>query len=166
MDFVSTPIEFKVTDTDVTIDQHAEDDIQMLDNLVELIIFTPKGSFSADPDFGFEYWNHEYSNIHYKEFNNNHYGLDYGGLHNETTRKECQESVKRSLDTYASILKHVDVSIGLEAIDECRQHRNVFSKYEVSVKVIGVLDDGLGTVRKYEKRVVFFMEPIVKQATI
>ena len=54
----------------------------------------------------------------------------------------------------------------LRSIDDKKQNRKVFSKYEVSVRVTGFLDDGLGMVKKYEKKVMFFMEPTVKQITI
>ena len=168
MAFVNTPIEFINNESSVFLNREIEDKKLMLDNLVELIVFTPKGSFSADPDFGFEYWNHEYSNIHYRDFNNNHTGMGGYGLYNDVTRKECQESIKKSLETYEPQLKHVDVFIELNSIDEGKQHKTkkVFSKYEVSVRVTGVLDDGLGIVKKYEKRVMFFMEPTVKKITI
>ena len=75
MAFVNTPIEFINNESSVFLNREIDDKKLMLDNLVELIVFTPKGSFSADPDFGFEYWNHEYSNIHYRDFNNNHTGM-------------------------------------------------------------------------------------------
>ena len=168
MDFVNTPIEFSKKEGTVIINRGLDDKVKMLDNLVELIVFTPRGCFSADPDFGFEYWNHEYSNIHYRDFNNNHTGMDFSGLYNDVTRKECQESIRRSLETYEPELKHVDVSIELDAIDDDKQNsrRRVFSKYEVSVRVTGMLDDGLGMVKRYEKKVMFFMEPTVKQITI
>lgn len=100
MDFVKTPIEFIKKESSVSLYREIDDKKLMLDNLVELIVFTPKGSFSADPDFGFEYWNHEYSNIHYRDFNNNHTGMGLYGLYNDVTRKECQESIKKSLETY------------------------------------------------------------------
>ena len=166
MNFVNTPIEFEKSESSILINRNIDDKIVMLDNLVELIVFTPKGSFSADPDFGFEYWNHEYSNIHYRDFNNNHTSKGYYGLYNDVTRKECQESIKRSLETYEPQLKHIDVSIELDSIDDKKQNKKVFSKYEVSVRVSGILDDGLGMVKKYEKKVMFFMEPTVKRITI
>ena len=168
MAFVNTPIEFINNESSVFLNREIDDKKLMLDNLVELIVFTPKGSFSADPDFGFEYWNHEYSNIHYRDFNNNHTGMGTYGLYNDVTRKECQESIKKSLETYEPQLKHIDVFIELNSIDENKQNSNkkVFSKYEVSVRVTGVLDDGLGTIKKYEKIVTFFMEPTVKKITI
>lgn len=168
MKFVNAPLEFKKRESSISIARNIDDRVVMLDNLVELIVFTPRGSFAADPDFGFEYWNHEYSNIHYRNFNNHHSNVGYYGLSNDVTRKECQESIKRSLETYEPQLKQIDVSIELDSIDieEQNKKRKVFSKYEVSVKVTGLLDDGLGVVKKYEKRVLFFMEPTVKQITI
>ena len=74
MNFSSTPLSFKNSDTGITIVRDIQERISMLDNLVELIVFTPRGSFNGDPDFGFEYWNHEYSNVHYREFNNEQTG--------------------------------------------------------------------------------------------
>lgn len=168
MNFVNTPIEFEKSDASITLKRGLEERIKMLDNLVELIVFTPKGEFSADPDFGFEYWNHEYSNIHHREFNSHHSSGNHYGLYNDVTRKECQESIKKSLETYEPQIKHIDVSIELEPIGSEKQKtkKKVFSKYEVSVRVTGVIDDGLGMVSKYEKKVMFFMEPTVKQIAI
>lgn len=169
MTFVNTPIEFnKKESSSIIISREIDERVSMLDNLIELIVFTPRGSFAADPDFGFEYWNHEYSNIHYRDFNNNHIGMSYVGLYNDVTRKECQDSIRKSLETYEPQLKHVEVSIELNSIGEDRQkkRRKVFSKYEISVRVIGMLDDGLGMVKPYEKKVMFFMEPTLKQITI
>ncbi len=168
MKFVNTPIEFEKQESAVFLQRSIEDKIVMLDNLIELIVFTPKGSFAADSDFGFEYWNNEYSNLHYRDFNNNHNVPMLGGLYNDITRKECQESIKCSLETYEPQLKHIDVSIEINSIKEehQRKRRKVFSKYEVAVKVVGVIEDGLGMGKQYEKRVAFFMEPTVKQITI
>ena len=46
-----------------------------INSILDLIVFTPKGTFSADPEFGFEYWNHEFSNINVREFNNSYMGM-------------------------------------------------------------------------------------------
>lgn len=86
MEYISTPL--SISD-DGQLVRDVNERITMLDNLVELIVFTPRGSFEADPDFGFEYWNHEYSNVHYREFNNSQMGKASFGLHNDVTRKEC-----------------------------------------------------------------------------
>lgn len=162
MKFISTPLVFTQSGTQML--RNIEDRVTMLDNLVELIVFTPRGSFEADPDFGFEYWNHEFSNVHYKEFNTKQTGQNVGGLHNEVTKKECEESVRISLATYEPMLKNVTVSIALDsAIAKQRRKRRVASKYEVTVIVEGNLDDGLGTLRPYRKNVVFLIEPTVKR---
>ena len=167
MKFASTPLSFKSEESSVCIVREIEERITMLDNLVELIVFTPRGNFAGDPNFGFEYWNHEYSNVHHREFNNEQIGLSYTGLCNEITKKECQDSIRQSLSTYAPQLKQVTVSMELDPAEaEKQQKKNVPSKYVVSIKVDGIIDDGLGTTCKYEKSVMFLMEPTAKKYRI
>ena len=162
MSFISTPLSYMGPSLVLT--RNIEDAITMLDNLVELTVFTPRGSFAADPDFGFEYWNHEFSNVHYHEFNINQTGSVSTGLRNEVTRKECEESIRQSLATYMPMLKNVSVSIMLDSAMEKGAHRKKApSKYELNVVVSGSLDDGLGTRRPYRKVVVFLVEPTVKR---
>lgn len=167
MIFSSTPLVFNHTDTGIRIVRDIDERISMLDNLVELIVFTPRGSFVGDPDFGFEYWNHEYSNVHHREFNNEQTGMSSAGLYNEITKKECQESIRQSLSTYAPLLKHVTVSMELNSAEaEKQRKKKVPSKYIVTIKVDGVIDDGLGTTCQYEKKVMFLMEPTAKKYRI
>jgi hypothetical protein len=161
MKLISTPLVFRESGASILRD--IDERLTMLDNLVELIVFTPRGSFAADPDFGFEYWNHEYANVHYREFNNKQTGRIANGLYNEVTKKECEESIRISLATYEPLLKNVIVSIELDSADDKqKRRRKVASKYEVYVIVEGSLDDGLGTVRPYKKEVKFLVEPTVK----
>lgn len=162
--FISTPLAFveRSGNKAVHLGRDIDDRIMMLDNLIELIVFTPRGSFDADPDFGFEYWNHEYSNIHYMDFNNDNSGTAIS--YNEVTKRECQESVRQSLLTYYPQLKNVSVLIDLAIADAERQRRKkVLSKYSVKVMVKGVISDGLGTNRDYSKDVIFLVEPTAKQ---
>ena len=162
--FISTPLNFieRNSSNAVHLGRDISDRIEMLDNLIELIVFTPRGSFDADPDFGFEYWNHEYSNIHYMDFNNDNSGTAIS--YNEVTKRECQESVRLSLLTYYPQLKNVTVLIDLAIADAEKQRRKkVMSKYSVKVTVKGVISDGLGTNRDYSKDVIFLVEPIAKQ---
>lgn len=167
MKFVSTPVSFRNEESSISIVRDIEERISMLDNLVELIVFTPRGSFVGDPDFGFEYWNHEYSNVHHREFNNEQTGFMSTVLYNEITKKECQDSIRQSLLTYAPQLKNVIVSMELNSADtEKQRKKKVLSKYSVAIKVDGYIDDGLGTTCKYEKNVVFFMEPTAKKYRI
>lgn len=167
MAYIDTPLSFRTNDDSVTIRRDIEDRIQMLDRLIELIVFTPRGSFGADPDFGFEYWNHEYSNVRFRDFNNDHLGGLRGGLYNDVTRKECEESILSSLAGYQPQLKHVEVRIELDIADGSKQRRKkVMSKYFVTVRISGLLEDGLGTNIPYNKDVVFLMEPTAKQFKI
>lgn len=167
MKFASTPISFSSDESSISIIRDIDEHISMLDNLVELIVFTPKGSFVGDPDFGFEYWNHEYSNVHYREFNNEQTGMLSAGLYNEITKKECQDSIRQSLATYAPQLKQVIVSMELNSAEVANQRKKkVPSKYIVTIKVVGIIEDGLGTTCKYEKDVMFLMEPTAKKYRI
>ena len=161
MRFVSTPIQF--IDSGTKLLRNIEDRMLMLDNLVELIVFTTRGDFEADPDFGFEYWNHEFSNVHYREFNASQ-GTKTSSLYNEITKKECEDSIKQSLASYEPMLKNVTVNIELDAASQRqRRKRRVVSKYAVNVIVEGGIDDGLGVLRPYRKVVVFLVEPTVKR---
>lgn len=162
MKFISTPVEF--INEGHLLKRDIEQRIQMLDNLVELIVFTPRGTFEADPDFGFEYWNHEYSNVHHREFNNSQSGRLAGGLTNEVTKKECEESIRQSLATYEPMLKNVAVYIELDSAYDLQLRKlKMPSKYKVNVIVEGNLDDGLGTKSPYRKQVTFLIEPTVKR---
>lgn len=164
MNYLKTPLAFNNTDSKSQLVRTIEDRIKMLDNLVDLIIFTPRGSFDADPDFGFEYWNHEYSNIHYREFNSEHTGYSGNGLNDEVTKEECKKSICQSLESYEPQLKDVNVSIEINAAEVEKQRRKkVLSKYVVTISVEGIIDDGLGTTTPYKKDVVFLMEPTAKR---
>ncbi|MBO4463300.1 MAG: hypothetical protein J5797_03795 [Prevotella sp.] len=163
MSFISTPVTY--IEPSLRLKRDVEGRIAMLDNLIELIVFTPRGSFAGDPDFGFEYWNHEFSNVHFREFNNSQSIVDLSNQsQEEITKKECEDSIRESLATYEPMLKNVSVSIELEAAYEKGMHRKKMpSKYQLDVVVAGTLDDGLGTRRPYRKVVVFFVEPTVKK---
>ena len=167
MEFVSIPLSFSKTDSGTLITRSLEERISMLDNLVELIVFTPRGSFDADPDFGFEYWNHEFSNVNYREFNNEQTGMAASELYNEITKKECKESIRQSLAVYAPQLKDVRVSMELDIAEaEYQKNKKVLSKYVVNVKVEGsIRDEGL-VACEYEKEVSFLIEPTVKKYRI
>lgn len=166
IDYLKIPLEYKQSDDVLHPLRQDVEKTQMLDNFIELIVFTPRGSFLADPDFGFEYWNHEYSNIHYRDFNNNHTNI--WGLNNEVTRKECEDSIKRSMEKCGLHLKNINVSIELNSTstDKYLLRRKVFSKYEVSVRVWCDIIDGFGVDKPYSKKVVFLVEPTLKQFAI
>ncbi len=167
MKFIKTPISYE--NDSQTIARKLADHIAKIDNFIELIVFTPRGSFVADDEFGFEYWNHEYSNIHCRNFNNgqNESFINGLGTYNEVTLKECKESIENSLRIYEPQLKQIGVFIELNSVTkENGVQRKLLSKYEVVIKVTGMLDNGLGTMSPYKKEISFLMEPTVKQIKI
>lgn len=165
MAFIKTPLTY--LDNTGIIVRSLEERIAMIDNFIELIVFSPKGSFIADDDFGFEYWNHEYSNVHFRSFNHGQNGTYSNGLYNEVTLKECKESIEKSLSIYEPQLKQVNVSIELGSIKTGNEsNHKLLSKYEVTIIITGVLDDGLGTIAPYKKEISFLMEPTVKRIKI
>lgn len=131
--------------------------------ILDLIIFSPKGSFSADPEFGFEYWNHEFSNLDVREFNNSYIGLmsDTKSM-NDITRKQCELSLRQSILEYEPRLLSPDVKVELEINEKVRRSRSQ-SKYEMKITINGSIDDGLGVERPFEKKVSFMVEPTLKK---
>lgn len=164
MVFASTPISFSKNDRGIRIVRNIDEHIAMLDNLVELIVFTPKGSFEGDPDFGFEYWNHEFSNVNHRDFNNEQTKSSISSV-NEVTKKECLDSILNSLSSYAPQLKQAAVSMDLSAAEIERINKKVPSKYRVNIRVEGIIDDGIGTTN-YKKDMIFYMEPTAKKYRI
>lgn len=163
-EYIKTPLSYNENHAII---RNINERISMIDNFIELIVFTPRGSFAADSDFGFEYWNHEYSNIHFRDFNRGQNGNYINGLYGEITKKECQDSIKKSLEAYNIQLKQIDVTVELKDIKNNEWgDKRISSKYEVIVKVTGILDNGLGTFTPYKKEIYFLMEPTVKRLKI
>lgn len=164
MSFISTPLAYHDSPNEPLIKRNLESEVELLDNLIELIAFTPRGSFLADPDFGFEYWNHEYSNIQYRTFNSGQGMLLGSKIGQEVTKLECQDNIRQSLQTYAPQLKKVEVAVELNAAQysERQSKKKVQSKHIVSIIVEGDLDNGIGTSR-YKKKIEFLMEPSAKK---
>lgn len=137
-----------------------------ISSLLDLIVFTPKGTFNADPEFGFEYWNHEFSNINVREFNNSYIGImsNIQSI-NEISRKQCEKSLRESILSYEPRLLQPEVKIELEINNKINK-RNSMSKYEMKILISGYIDDGLGMTKPYEKRISFMVEPIAQKIRI
>lgn len=167
MSYISTPLVFQRSESAVTIDRSIDDRIKMLDNLIELIAFTPRGSFNADPDFGLEYWNHEYANISDTQFNNNSGRDEY---FRQSTKERCEASIAESILAYAPEgLKVRDINVTMNMKDEdnkLRVSRKSYSHHEIVIFISANLVDGMGTTCSYHREVSFMVEPIVKIASI
>lgn len=163
--YISIPLSVNVADSH-SLEQENGELENCINNILDLIIFTPKGTFNADPEFGFEYWNHEFSNINVREFNNSYIGImaDTQSL-NDVSRKQCELSLKESIIEYEPRLIDPDVKIELEINDKIRKKKSQ-SKYEMKILISGSIYDGLGIVRPFEKKISFMVEPTAKKIRI
>lgn len=161
-DFAHIPLSIDFSCCPV-LERESGDIEKSIDSILDLIVFTPRGSFIADPDFGFEYWNHEFSNINVREFNNNYLGMVSNvKTLNEISRKQCENSLKESIICYASRLRQPEVRIELD-LNKKKGRKSIPSKYEMRILITGSLDDGLGITRPYERRISFMVEPIARK---
>lgn len=163
--YTSIPISVNMSGSP-TLEKESGELERCIDSILDLIVFTPKGSFSADPEFGFEYWNHEFSNINVREFNNSYMGMmsDVQSL-NDVSRKQCELSLKESILAYEPRLMNPEVKIELDINDRIGKNR-MPSKYQMRIVINGLIDDGLGIARQYEKRISFMVEPTAKKISI
>lgn len=163
--FVSIPLGIDMSHSPV-LERESGELESCISNILDLIVFTPKGSFGADPEFGFEYWNHEFSNIDVREFNNSYIGMlsDVASL-NDISRKECEMSLKESIEEYEPRLLRPEVRIELEINEKVRMKKSQ-SKYEMRIMINGSIDDGLGILRPFEKKISFMVEPTAKNISI
>jgi len=164
MNFISTPIKLLPSDGGLTFSRPFEDPVDMMDNLVDMIVLTPKGSFNADPDFGFEYWDPVYADVSPLQYNanpgNNEYSRQY-------VKEKCERGIVECIVNYAPVcLKVSDVFVEMSLRDDkVRQigSRKVYSHREVAVTVSAKIDDGMGTVRDYHREITFMMEPMPRR---
>lgn len=167
MDYISAPLTFQRSGSSVVVDRNINERVAMMDNLVELIVFTPKGSFNADPDFGLEYWNHEYANISDVQFNNNAGRNDYNRM---SIKEQCEASIAGSILEYApEKFKIRDVHVAMNMRDnEPKLHggRKSYSHHEVVIFISAKLDDGMGTAYDYTREIAFMVEPTVKKVRL
>ena len=167
MRYISTPLTFQRTEHGVTIRRDIEDRFSMMDNLVELVAFTPHGNFNADPDFGLEYWNDEYSNVNDTQFNNNDTGMDE---YEQSTKQRCEASIANDLLAYApnKIKLREPINVTMNLKDCLRQNRKdrVNSHHEVVIFVEAKMDDGMGTTCDYNREVSFMVEPTARKPKV
>lgn len=162
--FASTPLSIKMEGSTPAIERDLDTRVGMIDNFIELIVFTPKGSFHADPDFGFEYWNYEYANVRYNEFNNGDKQPWCSTHLDDATRQDCEESVRKSIEDYLPQLKSVHVELTLNPVEKTvPMPHQIYSKYSMDIVITGKIDDGLGT-KDYKKICSFLIEPTVRKS--
>lgn len=164
MNFISAPIKLIPSGRGLRFSRPFDDPLDMMDNLVEMIVLTPKGSFNADPDFGFEYWDPVYADASPLQFNVNSGINEYG---RQYVKEKCEASIVECIINYAPVcLKVSDVFVEMSLRDDKMRRigsRKVFSHREVAVTVSARIDDGMGTLRDYRREITFMMEPVVRR---
>lgn len=162
-DQITIPLTFREDLPNLVLNRtEVTDTKEVIDRLVDMIIYTPRGQFLADPDFGFEYWNYEYANVNYRDFNNDHNVAGTNPSDGGINRKECEESIVQSLATYAPQLKEVTVQMEIQPNRDNKQEEDgrASSRSIASVLVKGKLEGLLGTYSDYERLTTFLMEPM------
>ncbi len=170
MNYINIPLDFTEGEIFVSPLRKQMSKKELLDKLIDMIVFTPRGSFSADPDFGFRYWDNEYANVIYTDFNSDQNKIT-NGEKNEVTKEKCKNSIKENLATYAPYLQ-IDVDgisliVGPAEVERQNkeQGRHVYSRSKVTLSIKGrIMEEDSSTI--YQKEVVFFMEPTVKRYKI
>lgn len=84
---------------------------------------------------------------------------------NDVSRKQCELSLKESILAYEPRLMNPEVKIELDINDRIGKNR-MPSKYQMRIFINGLIDDGLGIARQYEKRISFMVEPTAKKISI
>lgn len=167
MKYIATPLSFDHSENAITIERDIEERITMMDNLVELVAFTPIGSFNADPDFGLEYWNSEYANISDTQFN---MGGDRDETDKRSLKEQCELSIAASIQAYApEKLNVTDVVVTMNMKDDevsINNRHKVYSHHAVVIHVAAMLSDGMGTSFQYTRELSFMVEPVAKRIKI
>lgn len=167
MNYILVPLSFNRSDKSVIIEREIEERLSMMDNLVELVVFTPIGSFNADPDFGLAYWNYEYANISDTQFNT---GADRDTYNKQSLREQCEASIAESIKAYApEKLNITDIMVTMNLKDDATSvhgTHNVYSHHIVVIHVAAKIDNGMGTSFQYTIDITFMMEPTAKRRKI
>lgn len=164
MKYISAPISFVESDGTLIPERRIEDPIAMMDNLIELIALTPKGTFNADPDFGFEYWDPVFADVSAMQYNSASRLDEYS---RQGVKERCEAGIAECITAYAPVCLRVrDVVVEMNLKDDKVQligPRKIYSHREVGVTVSAKIDDGMGTMRNYSREITFMMEPILKR---
>lgn len=164
MQFISAPIDFVSADGVLTPERRIDNPIAMMDNLIEMIALTPKGTFNADPDFGFEYWDPVFADVSAMQYNAVSALDEYS---RQGVKERCEASIAECVAEYApACLRVRNVAVEMNLKDDRMQligHRKVYSHREVEVTISAKLDDGMGTTRDYTRSITFMMEPVLKR---
>lgn len=170
----NSPIQFELDQhRDLQIARPLSNAKAVIDNWVDIVVFTSIRRFKADEEFGFSFWDNEFIAMNLVDFNN---GADYRIVKdkkNGCERKvqmsksgirQCEKTIRDSIAYYIPYIKNLDVEIQLSMEKSRYSRRGEKSKYVVRVQVRGklVYNEYVETrERDYYQKVEFFMDPFL-----
>lgn len=131
----------------------------MLDNWMDMILFTDNRRFKADEAFGFSFWDNEFITMNFWNFNTS---TEEASLAN---MERCKKSIVNSIRYYLPFLKNVQVEIELTMEKDKLSRKADQSKYAVRVSITAQVEENeyAGThAGTYRKNAVFYMDPFMK----
>ncbi len=166
MKFISVPIKFIQSDIGLECERPIENFGKIIDNLVEMIALTPKGTFTADPDFGFEFWDPLYGDIDNYMLNTNPDKIE---IRRHRSKELCEREFIECIINYAPpSIKFYEISAEISCKNDKIQLRDsgkFFSYREVTIAISAKIDGGMGTQQDYYHEVSFMMEPISRRTS-
>lgn len=131
----------------------------MLDNWMDMILFTANRRFKADEEFGFSFWDNEFITLNFWNFNTSTEEASLADM------EQCKKSIVNSIRYYLPFLKNVQVEIELTMEKDKLSRKSDHSKYAVRVSIQAEVDENeyAGThTGTYRKNAVFYMDPFMK----
>ena len=159
--------QLNISEENLSIAQEASSVRESIDSFLELVVFTPKGSFKPDSDFGFEFWSNEFQNFVIKNFNSRTSDANLLNNRGEKTNKEaCEKGLKKCIELYETRLKNVRIEMNLDQNDVGKQGHNTGIneiKYDVHLKISGEMAIDQFVSENYTKEIRFSVGPVIRR---
>ena len=157
--YYQTPL--NISEENLSIAQEASSVRESIDSFLELAVFTPKGSFKPDADFGFEFWSNEFQNFVIKNFNSRTSDDKLLNNRGEKTNKDaCERGLKKCIELYETRLSNVRVEMNLEQKNSSGINE---IKYDVHLKISGEMEIDKFVSENYTKEIRFSVGPVIRR---
>lgn len=160
MNYCTAPLDFSENTDQVTVIRRLPLPVEvMLDNWMDMILFTGNRRFKADEEFGFSFWDNEFITLNLSNFNTSTEQESLANL------ESCKQSIVNSIHYYLPFLHNVKVEIELTTKNDKSPWKADRSKYAVHVTITALVgkNNAAGSAQKtYQKNAVFYMDPFMK----
>lgn len=121
---------------------------ESIDEFIELLVFTHPGECKFANDFGFNFWEYEFSNLSIDTFNNT-----------ENPRRNFENNLKEAILKYEPRLSDVKVEVLLS------EENLLIKKTRIKFLVMIFIQGFIKGIQKepYRKNLVFSMGPVIKK---